>query len=282
MKALHAKNKSTPTVAVILSTYNAPEWLALTLHGYVHQTDADFQIVIADDGSNDATRKLVEEFQATTSLNIKHVWHPDDGFQKCLILNKAIQAADADYLILSDGDCIPRNDFIAVHKAEAEEGYFLSGGYFKLPFKTSHQVTPEIIEAGACFASRWLTSNGVRRNLKLLKLTQSKILRALCNGTTPTKRTWNGHNASCFKKDALKVNGFDERMRYGGQDVEFGFRLKNSGLRAKQIRYSAICVHLEHERGYCNASDLALNMQIRKATLSEQPLTTAFGIQKEI
>lgn len=271
-----------PSVAVILSTYNAPVWLALTLYGYLNQTDTDFQIVIADDGSNDATRKLIEEFQATTSLNIKHVWHADDGFQKCLILNKAIQAADADYLILSDGDCIPRNDFIAVHKAEAKEGYFLSGGYFKLPPETSQRVTREIIETGACFTSKWLINNGVQRNLKLLKLTQNKILRALCNGTTPTKRTWNGHNASCFKADAINVNGFDERMRYGGEDVEFGFRLKNTGLRAKQVRYSAICIHLEHERSYCNAADLALNMEIRKTTLRERLLRTAFGIQREV
>ena len=42
------------------------------------------------------------------------------------------------------------------------------------------------------------------------------------NALTPTKPTWNGHNASCWKSDALEVNGFDQRMVYGGEDREFG------------------------------------------------------------
>ena len=266
--------------SVIISTYNAPEWLALTLSGYLSQSDLNFQIVIADDGSSHTTRKLIESFQASSSLDIKHVWHPDDGVQKCVILNKAVQAADADYIILSDGDCVPRNDFIAVHKAHAEKGFYLSGGYFKLPMETSHKITSEIIKSQECFSAEWLISNGVPKNNKLLKLTQNKVLRALFNATTPTKRTWNGHNASCWKADATRVNGFDERMRYGGEDVEFGFRLRNSGLRAKQIRYRAVCLHLEHERGYCNEADLTLNMQIRKNTLSEKTRQTDYGIKK--
>ena len=71
-------------------------------------------------------------------------------------------------------------------------------------------------------------------------------------------------------------------MRYGGEDVNFGFRLRNSGLRAKQIRYRAVCLHLKHERGYCNEADLILNMQIRKNTLSEKTRQTDYGIQNRI
>ena len=268
------------STSVIISTYKAPEWLALTLHGYCNQTDKDFEIIIADDGSGEATRQLIQQFKKTTDLKIQHVWHADVGFQKCTILNKAIKAAKGDYLILSDGDCVPRSDFVAVHKAHAEKGYYLSGGYFKLPMETSHKITPEIIQSQECFSPAWLVANEVPKNHKLLKLTQNKVLRALCNATTPTKRTWNGHNASCFKSDAIRVNGFDERMRYGGEDVEFGFRLKNSKLRAKQIRYRAVCLHLEHERGYCNEADLALNKQIREHTVSEKIKRTDYGIQK--
>lgn len=269
------------TTSVILSTYNAPEWLALTLCGYLNQTDKDFEVVIADDGSGEETRELIERFKTTTDLRIQHIWQADAGFQKCTILNKAIKAANGDYLILSDGDCVPRNDFIAVHKAQANPGHYLSGGYFKLPMQTSHAITREGIESGESFSLNWLRANGVPNNLKLLKLTQNRLLRKLCNRLTPTKRTWNGHNASCFKTDALKVNGFDERMRYGGEDVEFGYRLRNSGLQAKQIRYHAVCLHLEHERGYVNPDDLAANMKIREATLREGLKYSPYGIKKE-
>ena len=126
--------------SVILSTYNQPAWLRLTLYGYLFQTDPAFEIVIADDGSGEETRELIERFKTTSDLHIQHVWHADAGFQKCTILNKAIKAAKGDYLILSDGDCVPRNDFIAVHKAHADPGFYLSGGYFKLPMQTSHAI----------------------------------------------------------------------------------------------------------------------------------------------
>ena len=264
--------------SVILSTFNQPEWLKLTLYGYLFQADNDFQIVIADDGSGDKTREVIHEFQTTTPLSIKHVWHPDNGFQKCRILNRAIEAAESEYLILSDGDCVPRNDFIAVHKKQAEKGYFLSGGYFKLPLETSHLISEAIIAKGQCFDSTWLKANGVPKTHKLLKLAQNNILRAICNTVTPTKRTWNGHNASCWKSDAVKVNGFDERMRYGGEDVEFGYRLRHCGLKVKQIRYLAACVHLEHGRGYSNPEDLNTNLAIREFTLSNKSKITEHGI----
>lgn len=269
------------TVGVILSTFNQPKWLKLTLCGYLGQSDLNFEIVIADDGSTGETRALINEFKSSTSLVIKHIWHPDNGFQKCRILNRAIEAADCEYLIFSDGDCIPREDFVEVHKKYSQEGFFLSGGYFKLPLGTSNRITDETILSGECFQTKWLKTNGVPNTTKLLKLTKSKLLASILNSVTPTKRTWNGHNASCWRSDALKVNGFDERMKYGGEDVEFGFRLVNSGLVAKQIRYLAPCLHLDHPRGYVNDEDLNTNLAIRKSTVSHKSVTTIHGIARQ-
>ena len=104
---------------------------------------------------------------------------------------------------------------------------------------------------------------------------------SILNSVTPTKRTWNGHNSSCWKSDALRVNGFDERMRYGGEDVEFGYRLVNSGLVAKQIRYLAPCLHLDHPRGYVNEEDLCTNLAIRKSTLNDKVRFTNHGINSD-
>ena len=264
--------------SVILSTYNQPKWLKFTLLAYSNQTDLDFEIVVADDGSTEETRVLIDEFKSSTSLNLKHIWHPDNGFQKCRILNRAIESADGEYLIFSDGDCIPREDFVKVHKEHSQEGFFLSGGYFKLPHDTSNRITDESISSGECFQTKWLKANGVPNTTKLLKLTRSKLLASILNSVTPTKRTWNGHNASCWKSDALKVNGFDQRMKYGGEDVEFGYRLVNSGLVAKQIRYLAPCLHLDHPRGYVNKEDLSTNLAIRKSTLNDRMKFTNYGI----
>ncbi len=264
--------------SVILSTYNQPKWLKFTLFGYLGQSDVNFEIVIADDGSTEETRTLIKEFKSSASLVIKHIWHSDNGFQKCRILNKAIESAGGDYLIFSDGDCVPRKDFVEVHKKHAEKGYFLSGGYFKLPLDTSNRITKENISSGECFQTNWLKANGVPIAIKLLKLTKCKLFASILNSVTPTKRTWNGHNASCWRSDALKVNGFDERMKYGGEDVEFGYRLVNSGLEAKQVRYLATCLHLDHPRGYVNDEDLNANLAIRKSTLNDRVKFTNYGI----
>jgi len=46
---------------------------------------------------------------------IIHVWQEDEGFQKSRILNKAILACTSDYILMSDGDCIPKSDFVEQH-----------------------------------------------------------------------------------------------------------------------------------------------------------------------
>ena len=96
---------------------------------------------------------------------------------------------------------------------------------------------------------KWLKANGLKPSFKNNKLTSTGLKSWILNLFTPTNASWNGHNASGWKKDIMAINGFDERMQYGGQDRELGERLFNNGLKSKQIRYSAICVHLDHPRG---------------------------------
>lgn len=267
-------------ISVIFTTYNSPAWLEKVLWGFDCQSDDNFEIVVADDGSGEETREIIKRFRSQSKRPLLHVWHEDEGFQKCRILNKAIVAATGEYIVMTDGDCIPRADFVAAHRAAAEPGCFLSGGYFKLPMATSKVITLDDIRRGACFDKAWLVEHGVKPSLKFLKLIQSKRLSSLLNTLTTTKRSWNGHNASCWKSDALKVNGFDERMKYGGLDCEFGGRLLNAGIKAKQIRYKAICVHLDHARGYVNDEDWKRNRVIRKTSIRDKLIETPAGIRK--
>ncbi|RZW41417.1 MAG: glycosyltransferase, partial [Flavobacteriaceae bacterium] len=130
-----------PKISVIISTYNSEEWLEKVLWSYQAQTFKDFEVVIADDGSKQPTFQLIEDLKPKLSYPIKHVWHEDKGFQKSQILNKAIVACKADYILMSDGDCLARADFIDVHMNNREKGYFLSGGYFMLPMDISKLIT---------------------------------------------------------------------------------------------------------------------------------------------
>ncbi len=268
---------------VIFTTYNQVDWLRKTLWGFACQTHAAFDIVVADDGSTEETRACIETLREQTGLQIKHVWQRDDGFRKTRILNKAILAAPADYLIFTDGDCIPRRDFVATHVALAEPGHFLSGGYFKLPMSASETITQEDIESGQAFDVSWLKTHGLRVPWhKRWKLTATATTAHWLNKITPTRPSWNGHNASGWKADLMAANGFDERMQYGGEDRELGERLINAGIKPKQIRYSAICVHLDHPRGYVNAEARAVNDRIRAETASGRRTRTAFGLDSRV
>jgi glycosyltransferase involved in cell wall biosynthesis len=265
-------------VSVIFTTYNHPLWLAKVLWGFSAQSYTDFEIIVADDGSGEATRRVIENFKAETNLQIKHVWQEDNGFQKCRILNKAILASDAEYLIFTDGDCIPHPYFVANHIKLSAENTFLSGGYFKLPLTTSRKISKEDILAKNATLPSWLLKHGVSFTPKIYKLLSSPFWGGLLDKLTPTRATWNGHSASTWKHLILRVNGFDERMQYGGEDREFGERLVNMGVKSCQVRYRCSCVHLDHERGYVKAEFIQNNKRIRKATRDQKIIRTRVGI----
>lgn len=271
---------NSPTISIIVSTYNAEEWLQKVLWGFHFQTLKDFELVIADDGSGPKTKLLLDKMRCKVAYDIIHVWQEDDGFQKSRILNKAVVACNGEYIVMTDGDCIPRADFVAVHHQNKKKGYFISGGYFMLPMNISKAITLADIEKQNCFDIGWLKSNGLPKKFQNNKLTAKGITSKILNTLTPTNASWNGHNASGWKSDILKVNGFDERMQYGGQDRELGERLFNLGIRSKQLRYSAVCVHLDHKRGYKTPESIAKNQAIRKETRTQKIVWSPFGIVK--
>ncbi|WP_040279853.1 glycosyltransferase family 2 protein [Psychroserpens damuponensis] len=264
--------------SVIISTYNSPMWLQKVLWSFDQQTFKNFEVVIADDGSGQDTKNLIETMTTEVSYPIQHIWHEDNGFQKTIILNKATVAAKGDYLVYTDGDCMARADFLQVHINRREVGYFLSGGYFKLPMNISELISEEDIKTQRCFDINWLQSHGLKSSFKNNKITAKGVKQKLLNALTPTTATWNGHNASGFKKDIIAANGYDERMQYGGEDRELGERLFNAGIKAKQVRYSAICLHLDHERGYVKPEMIEKNKAIRATTKNENVTKTPFGI----
>ena len=269
--------------SVIISTYQQPQWLDLALEGWRCQTHQPSEIIIADDGSDQRTVDVifldVIASHRSWCKNLVHVWHEDSGFQKTTILNKAIVASTGSYIVFTDGDCIPRNDFFAAHIAHAQPGRFLSGGYHKLPLSTSQLITVSDIQAQNCFRVDWLKHNGMQSSRRNLKLTAKGVWASLLDHLTSTRPSFNGHNSSAWCSDLMATNGFDMRMKYGGEDRELGERLENRGVKGNGIRYRAICVHLDHARGYINEEDLELNNEIRHNTRQQKILRTEFGIE---
>ncbi|MQP24099.1 glycosyltransferase [Flavobacterium sp. LMO8] len=268
-------------LSVIITTYNSEDWLRKVLIGYSVQTETDFELVIADDGSTIKTQQIIESFSSKFKYPILHVWQEDNGFRKSEILNKAILKATADYLLFTDGDCIPRENFVKAHLKHQQKGYFLSGGYFKLPLHLSTFISENDIINQNCFSIKWLVSNGLNFSFKVSKLSKNKYFASFMNWVTTTKKTFNGHNSSVFKEDLLAINGFNQDMHYGGLDREVGERLFNLGILAKQIRYDAICLHLHHERGYADQEKIAANIEIRRFNIKHNIIRIKNGIVSE-
>ena len=169
------------TIGVIISTYNNHVWLEKTLWGYMCQLRPADEIIIADDGSKPETRDMVKKYE--NSLPIKYVWHEDKGFRKTKILNEALKVAESDYLIFTDQDCIPRNDFIATHESHARHGHFLSGGYFRLPMSISQEITQDDIASQQVFQLKWLRQHGLKLTFKSTK--RNRFYQAICQSADP-------------------------------------------------------------------------------------------------
>lgn len=268
-------------IGVVITTYNQPKWLKKVLFGYEAQSTDDFTVIVADDGSGMPTREVIEFFQARGKLKLQHIWHEDNGFQKCQILNKAIAQTDCDYLIFTDGDCVPEPRFVEIHRELATPKHFLSGGYIKLTMPVSEAITETDIANGVVFDIDWLKRNGQPASHKLWKLIKSKTIKALLNAVTPTKATWNGMNSSTWTADIKACNGFNEDMQYGGLDRELGERLMNYGLKGKQVRYSVNCLHLDHPRAYDNPETWKKNYAIRNEVKRTGRYWTPNGIVKK-
>ena len=270
-----------PSISVIISTYNKPHFLEKVLTGYSFQTFKDFEIIIADDGSSNETKEIIEKFERIISQEIYHVWHEDSGFRKCKILNTAIKKSSNDYLVFSDGDCIPNSRFLETHSKLAKKGCFLSGGHFPINEKVSNQLLIEDIKSQICFTKKYLIKKGQPIGKNYFKLIKNPFLADLLDKLTPTKSTFNGNNSSAWRSDIIKANGFDERMEYGGLDCELGYRLNNNGIKSLQVRNRTTVLHLYHTRPYKNKDAIAKNRLIRKSTLEGKITNTDFGIDYE-
>jgi len=286
--AAHSGQKGTQSVpadsaqhvSVIISTYDQPEWLERTLWAYARQSAAGrFEVIVADDGSGPETRERLDALRSQLPYPLTHIWQIDQGFRKCRALNLAIRSAHSDYLIFSDGDCLPRHDFIATHLQLRRPGRFLSGGYIKLPMTTSRALDNEQIALGNHANYEWLRKHGASADRKLQRLRMGPSRALFMDWCSPAAASWNGHNASGWKSDLIAVNGFDERMQYGGEDRELGERLHRFGIGGLRVRHRALVVHLDHERGYVAPEMIAKNRAIRRAAAKARTKWSEYGLR---
>lgn len=246
-------------VGVIVSAYNNAPVLRHCLLALQSQTVKDFRVIIADDGSNDSVRNLLnnEEF---SSLKIEHVWHEDNGFRRAKIFNKAIAQSAADYLIMTDADCIPRNDFVERHIQAAKPGRFVSGGVVNISREIQNQVNEDDIISNRIFDVQFLAEREPKMLRKRIRLMRNSRWIPVLNGLTWRLAVLRGNNSAAWRKDLLAVNGFDEGFtHYGAEDRDLGIRLFNHGCYGSLQKYSILVLHQDHPKPYCDPRAAQIN-----------------------
>lgn len=265
-------------IAVIVTTYNRPDALAAVLEGYLAQSDRDFEVLVADDGSTSDTAEVVRQFQQRAPFPVHHVWQEDDGFRAAAARNRALAAAKADYIIFTDGDCIPPVDFVAQQRKLSEPGCFLSGNRLLLSQSFTEQLLKEKIPVHLWRFGDWLRAyraGHISRLQPLLRLPDSALRKV-------SPRRWQGAktcNLSAFRDDLFKVNGLDESYTgWGQEDSDLVVRLIRAGLINKSARFSAPVLHLWHKEN--DRSHLEENKQRLQQVLHATHIRALKGVDQ--
>jgi glycosyltransferase involved in cell wall biosynthesis len=233
-------------ISVIVSTYNREDALHAVLRALSRQSDRNFEIVIADDGSRPATAGVVREWALRTTLPIKHVWHDDRGFRLADIRNRGIRESAGTYVLFLDGDCIARPNFVAAHRRLAESGWFVTGTRLLLSPELTNRILRQGLEPESWGLARWLKPRS-RGELNRFAPLLSLRLGAMRKLTARRWRGARGSNMAFWRADLEKVDGFDASFcGWGREDSDLFIRLIRAGVRRKDGRFTTGVLHLWH------------------------------------
>lgn len=239
--------KPADTISLIVTTYNRPDALEAVVEGCFAQTDRNFEIIVADDGSGEATRDCVARLAARSPVPLRHVWQPDDGFRLAMARNRGIAAACGEYILFLDGDCVPQRDFIAQHRRLARRGFLVTGSRILLGPEFTQRVLAEKKPLQALELAEMLRLRAGGHINKVLQL-----LFTLPNVGREQKRfsyrRIKGCNMAFWRSDLEMVNGFDESfLGWGHEDADMVVRLFNAGVMRKDGAFATEVFHLWHK-----------------------------------
>ena len=233
-------------ISVIVTTYKREEALDAVLRSLSRQSDPNFEVIVADDGSGPETAALIERWRGAQSPRLAHVWHEDEGFRAAEIRNRAVLASRGDYCVFLDGDCITRPNFVAAHRRLAERGWFVGGNRVLLSQQETARVLRERDEPERWGWLRWFGARMRGRVNRLAALPTVPVgpLRKL------RSRGWTGVrscNLAVWRTDLDRVDGFDaDYAGWGKEDSDIVVRLLHAGVRRKDGNFAVGVIHLWH------------------------------------
>ena len=265
---------------VVITTYNNPTALRKTLLGLVAQSDRAFSVITADDGSDDS---LAAAWSGSLfkDLPLKRIWQPHAGFGAAQIRNRAIAESTVPYLIFMDADCIPRNDFIAKHRRFRKARTYLSGHRLELPESIHLHLSDDDILQNRIFDVNYLQKLEPKLAGYRWRLSRSPLAQSIRDLLGWRRCVFCSSNASAWRSDLLKVNGFDEGLKgYGSEDRDLGARLCNAGIAARYFKCSLSMLHQSHRRSYVDPAQQRLNRNVFKKRLRNGETWVPDGVVK--
>ena len=264
--------------AVIVTTYNRHEALAAVLEGYCGQSDQAFDLIVADDGSGAETAEVVRHFARRAQFSIMHVWQEDRGFRAAEVRNRAVASTRAEYVIFTDGDCVPSRHFVWAHKHLAEPGYFLGANRVLLSAELTNRVVRERVPIHAWSEIEWVRCwwrREVNRVLPLMQLPDGPFRK-----WSPDR--WSGIktcNLSVWRTDLARVNGLDASYEgWGLEDSDLVIRLLHAGVKHKSARFAATVFHLWHPEQDCTS--LPVNQERLQNLLRSNTVRATIGLDE--
>ena len=259
-----------PSIALVINTYQQPEYLGRVLGAVSAQCDAPDELWVAEDDTHAQTAEVFKAWFQSEKIPGGHVSQEHHGFRRSSILNEAIARAKANYVVFLDGDTIPHPEFISDHRTLAQSGMFVQG----------HRA---LIEKKA--ATYFGLQNFASDRRKALLSFQLRGLKHAYRWPVPQKRTRSdlhgirGCNLGIWRCDLIKVNGYNEAfVGWGREDSELAVRLMNSGIQRMDVRGRAMCYHLWHPTA--SRAGLATNDDLLQKAIDTKARRCEMGLDK--
>ena len=260
--------------SLIVTTYNKPDFLEIVLKSILLQKVFPCEVIVADDGSTNETRELIDRYREMFPVPLIHSWIPDEGFRLAMSRNVAIAKAKGDYIIIIDGDIVISPLFVKDHVRFRQKGFFVTGDRAHLSEKETER---RVVNMNPVFT---FFSKGLQYRVRMLHLSW---LHHWYKGYMKRegRRKLVACNMAFWKADIVTVNGFEELMTgWGCEDTELALRFYHIGLKRKHLRGVASCVHLYHKQREQKDESFKRNYRIEEETLTSGKKKATKGIDQ--
>lgn len=229
---------------VIISVYKNVRALEAILRSLKQQTEQDFELIISEDGECSEMASFMSEYAFPWPT--RHLTQEDLGWRKNRALNAAVVAAQSEWLIFVDGDCVLHPRFVEMHVRNRAPHVVLAGKRVKLNEALSERVMrgqkirlwPYLIHKRGC------------------ALVEEGFFVPIAKWLRRPVRHLTGSNMSMAKADLMAINGFDEHYTLPaiGEDLDIEWRLPANGCRIVSLRNLAVQYHLYHPENWVDDS----------------------------